>query len=81
MSCHNGRVIGDPTNDFMRRDEQTDAARWDARYTSAPIPQLIAPPELVTHALADISTLAPVLDVACGWGDAGLWLADNHDES
>ncbi len=54
----------------------SDADRWDARYRDAPIPQLLSPPELVRTALAEIPTLAPVLDVACGWGDAGLWLAD-----
>ncbi len=53
-----------------------DAERWDARYRDAAIPQLLSPPELVHAELADIATLAPVLDVACGWGDAGLWLAD-----
>lgn len=56
--------------------QSSNAERWDARYTDAAIPQLLAPPELVRTALADLTTLAPVLDVACGWGDAGLWLAD-----
>jgi len=54
----------------------SDAQRWDARYGDATPPEIIDPPELVRTALADIATLAPVLDVACGWGDAGLWLAD-----
>lgn len=53
-----------------------DAQRWDARYAEETMPASLAPPELVRTALADIGTLAPVLDVACGWGDAGLWLAD-----
>ena len=54
----------------------SDADRWDNRYSEASMPQLLSPPELVRTALADVGTLAPVLDVACGWGDAGLWLAD-----
>ena len=54
----------------------SDAERWDAKYRDAPIPRHVSPPELVRTSLADIATLASVLDVAAGWGDAGLWLAD-----
>ncbi len=52
-----------------------DAERWDARYGSSESPSDLSPPELVSTMLADLPPGARVLDVACGWGDAGLWLA------
>lgn len=52
-----------------------DAERWDARYRNNEAPAELHPPELVTAALGDLQPGARVLDVACGWGDAGLWLA------
>jgi len=52
-----------------------DAERWNARYRDAERPVDIDPPEVVAWALDDIGPDDRALDVACGWGDAGLWLA------
>lgn len=53
----------------------SDAERWDARYSNGEPPAALRPPELVEIALETLPLEARVLDVACGWGDAGLWLA------
>lgn len=49
--------------------------RWDARYRTASPPSVLAPPQIVSTWLVDIAPGARVLDIACGFGDAGLWLA------
>ncbi len=52
-----------------------DADRWDARYRDGSAPTQLHPPEIVETHLGDLPPGAKVLDVACGWGDAGLFLA------
>ena len=55
----------------------SDAQRWDDRYTNGTIPTTISPHPIVAEAAKYLAgepgTRAG--DVACGWGDAGLWLA------
>lgn len=53
----------------------SDADRWDARYRDADAPEELRPPQIVTEHLGDLGPGSSVLDVACGWGDAGLFLA------
>jgi tellurite methyltransferase len=53
----------------------SDADRWNDRYSNAVPPDSIRPPEIVASHLAALHPGARVLDVACGWGDAGLFLA------
>ena len=61
-------------NDQHRRD----AEHWDDRYTNSAPPVRLRPPELISNppgfAAAQWRGLR-ALDVACGWGDAGLFLA------
>ena len=52
-----------------------DADRWDARYRDALAPSELRPPQLVLEHLNDLAPAASVLDIASGWGDAGLFLA------
>lgn len=54
----------------------TDAERWDARYTNSIAPDELRPPEIVTTFLDDLPKGAATLDVASGWGDSGLFLAE-----
>ena len=53
----------------------SDADRWNDRYSSASSPTALQPPEIVTAHLGMIGGGHRTLDVACGWGDAGLHLA------
>lgn len=54
----------------------TDAQRWDARYRAANPPEKLSPPAVVTEAISHLSVAnGRGGDIACGWGDAGLWLA------
>jgi tellurite methyltransferase len=53
----------------------SDADRWNDRYSNAVAPNSITPPEIVASQLASLHPGARALDVACGWGDAGLFLA------
>lgn len=53
----------------------SDAERWDARYETGTAPTIVEPPEIVTTHLGHIGVGSTVLDVASGWGDAGLYLA------
>lgn len=52
-----------------------DASRWNERYAAGAAPTRLQPPEVVTTHLDDLGVDDRVLDVACGWGDAGLHLA------
>lgn len=52
-----------------------DADKWNSRYRDAPTPNELRPPQIVIEHLDDLSPAASVLDVASGWGDAGLFLA------
>lgn len=53
----------------------SDASRWNERYGASDPPTELAPPEVVTTHLADVGEGYTALDVASGWGDAGLFLA------
>jgi tellurite methyltransferase len=53
----------------------SDAERWNGRYSEGTAPNSITPPEIVASHLAALHVGARALDVACGWGDAGLFLA------
>ncbi len=53
----------------------SDGEKWDERYRNATPPHGVAAPEIVSAHLGDLGTGNRVLDVACGFGDAGLWLA------
>ena len=53
----------------------SDADRWNDRYSSSAAPMVLQPPEIVTTHLDGIGEGHRTLDVACGWGDAGLHLA------
>lgn len=54
--------------------EVSDSARWDARYTKRAEEPLAAPaPWLIQH--IDGITPGPALDIACGLGRHGLYLA------
>ncbi len=53
----------------------SDRDRWDERYRDAVEPSEITPPALVLGFAGSIQTGSRVLDVACGFGDAGLFLA------
>jgi tellurite methyltransferase len=53
----------------------SDRERWNERYQDAEEPTEIAPPELVRRIADSIRPQSRVLDVACGFGDAGLFLA------
>lgn len=55
----------------------TDAERWNAKYQQVSPPRAIDPHELVALHLSEIGEGCRVLDVACGFGDAGLALARN----
>ena len=52
-----------------------DADRWNARYAGAVRPTAITPHELLTSPFGQVSAGKAVLDVASGWGDSGLYLA------
>lgn len=52
-----------------------DREHWDDRYRGVAVPRAITPPELVETELSDFRERKLVLDVACGLGDAGLYLA------
>ena len=56
----------------------SDAERWDRRYADAHPPEKLEPPAIVVEAVTYVT--APdgrAGDIACGWGDAGLWLAQH----
>ena len=53
----------------------SDRDRWDERYRHAVEPTEITPPELIRGLAGSIQAGSRVLDVACGFGDAGLFLA------
>jgi tellurite methyltransferase len=53
----------------------SDRDRWNERYRDAEEPTEITPPELVGRIADSIRPRSRVLDVACGFGDAGLFLA------
>ncbi len=55
--------------------EFPDAARWNARYDASEPPRELSPPQVVSTHLADVGGAGSALDVACGWGDSGLYLA------
>ncbi len=52
-----------------------DADRWNARYAGAVRPTAIDPHELLSSPFGRVSPGMTVLDVASGWGDSGLHLA------
>ena len=56
---------------------ESDAERWNARYSASGAPEQLQPPEVVTAHLGDLAHGAAVLDAASGWGDAGLFLAQH----
>ncbi len=61
----------------------TDAERWNSRYSQATPPQEISPHELIIDAVSgqDFPPLPRAADIACGWGDAGLWCAQRGFET
>ncbi len=52
----------------------SDADRWNERYRQSAPPNAIEPHEIVTTFLGNLHENALVADVACGWGDNGLFL-------
>ncbi len=52
-----------------------DADRWNTRYSQTTTPDAINPPEIVSAELETVEEGSRVLDLACGFGDAGLALA------
>jgi len=54
----------------------SDSERWDARYEQATPPTTLRPHPIVIAATASISAPGKAADIACGWGDGGLFLAD-----
>jgi len=57
---------------------QKDADRWNSRYRDTPIPETINPPEVVSLELDRTEPGSNVLDIACGFGDAGLAFAQGE---
>lgn len=53
----------------------SDADRWDNRYNASQQPDGVHPPEILTSEFVEIAPGMRMLDVACGWGDAGLYCA------
>lgn len=53
----------------------SDAEHWDARYEGSERPNVVNSPALVASEFVKITSGSRVLDVACGWGDAGLHCA------
>ncbi len=54
---------------------ESDAKKWDERYSTRNAPQQVQPPEVVSTYLGELARHSRTLDVASGWGDAGLFLA------
>ena len=52
-----------------------DAERWNARYQGGVPPDTITPHPVVVEAATSLPVGASAVDIACGWGDGGLWLA------
>lgn len=61
----------------------TDAQRWNARYADGTPPDEISPHPVVVDALTTSGFAAPgrAGDIACGWGDAALWCAQQGFET
>lgn len=58
----------------------SDSQRWNARYSEATPPPNISPHAVLIQALEHASTGEHCLraaDIAAGWGDGGLWLAQH----
>lgn len=53
----------------------TDADKWNARYETSPRPAHITAPDIMLNEFVEVTPRSTVLDVACGWGDAGLHCA------
>lgn len=55
----------------------SDAQRWNDRYAHSSVPTAISPHPVIVEAakLHDEPQGLRAGDIACGWGDAGLWLA------
>ena len=55
----------------------TDADRWNERYTNASPPETLTIHPLLRDAVSHSASKSSAADVACGWGDAGLHLAQS----
>ena len=58
----------------------SDADRWDSRYRDATPPELVAVHPLLPTAATHAVPGGKASDIACGWGDAGLWLSQRGFE-
>lgn len=70
----------DPIEAPTGKSEGDDAAHWNSRYSEAHAASEISPPELVALIGSQITPGTRALDIACGLGDGGLFLAQNSAE-
>ena len=54
---------------------KSDSERWDDRYRQASPPTVLTPHAVVVEAAEAMIAGNNAVDIACGWGDSGLWLA------